>query len=623
MKWNGIPALMALVVLTQSLHAQESDRPPLPLSYRYWQQNKDKPDVLKQLGAALPAVAAEGGAAPAAPLPSASDLLKLGNTIKLNTLKGSNELQSLQLNDILKGLKPSRFAPESAPAQLWSNLAAIPPGGPYNFGNPLLLTDGSVIVHRTATPEWYKLTPSNTGSYVNGTWSKIASMDPGYGPMYFASAVLPDGRVIAEGGEYNLGKQVWTSLGALYDPTSGAGGAWTPIAPPTGWSQIGDGQSAVLANGTFVLADCCDGVPFRAALFNSTSLTWTATGTGKADNYDEEGWTLIPNGQLLTVDSYTTPINGKSCYLNTELYDPGSGSWSAAGNVPSQLADCNAENAQGGSNPSYEMGPQVLMYNSKVIAFGGTGANVAHTALYDTALKTWSAGPDLPSKCGLKSNEPCTLADAAATLLPSGNVLFVASAGLFNAPANFFEYSPKTNQISGVPGTADASKITSYFVNFLILPTGQVLTVENQTSTIQIYSPLGSVQNAWRPAVTASPACVVPSSGYALRGTQLNGLSQGSAYGDDQQAATNYALVRIVNQQTSHVAYARTYGPSTMTVAANAASTTHFTVSKDTETGQSTLYAVANGVASAGTPILVSSTPCPANSGQPGPASSH
>jgi hypothetical protein len=35
------------------------------------------------------------------------------------------------------------------------------------------------------------------------TWSQIASLPSGYIPSFFASAVLPDGRVIVEGGEYN------------------------------------------------------------------------------------------------------------------------------------------------------------------------------------------------------------------------------------------------------------------------------------------------------------------------------------------------------------------------------------------------------------------------------------
>ena len=51
-----------------------------------------------------------------------------------------------------------------------------------------------------------------------------------YGPLYFASAVLPDGRYIIEGGEYNNGNDAWTKLGAIYDPVANT---WTSVTPPS------------------------------------------------------------------------------------------------------------------------------------------------------------------------------------------------------------------------------------------------------------------------------------------------------------------------------------------------------------------------------------------------------
>ena len=102
--------------------------------------------------------------------------------------------------------------------------------------------------------------------------------------------------------------------------------------------------------------------------------------------------------------------------------------------------------------------------------------------------------------------------------------------------------------------------------------------------------------------------CVAPGSSYLLSGTQLNGLSQGAAYGDDVQGATNYPLVRIVNNATGHVFYARTSGHSTMSIASGQAGSTNFQVAAATETGASTLYVVANGIPSAGTPVTVGSS---------------
>ncbi len=74
-----------------------------------------------------------------------------------------------------------------------------------------LLTDGRVLVHDESGNSgtwgnWWTLTPDINGNYATGTWKQVATMPSGYGPLYFGSAVLPDGRYIAEGGEYNNGQ---------------------------------------------------------------------------------------------------------------------------------------------------------------------------------------------------------------------------------------------------------------------------------------------------------------------------------------------------------------------------------------------------------------------------------
>src|SRR5437879_5027226 len=46
----------------------------------------------------------------------------------------------------------------------------------------------------------------------------------------------------------------WTNQGAIYDPVKNG---WTSVAPPTGWKTIGDAQSVILPNGTYMQADCC------------------------------------------------------------------------------------------------------------------------------------------------------------------------------------------------------------------------------------------------------------------------------------------------------------------------------------------------------------------------------
>jgi hypothetical protein len=82
----------------------------------------------------------------------------------------------------------------------WTAVTTAPASG---LCNPLLLTDGTVLVHNCGTRTWYILHPDNAGNYASGSWSTTGLLPSGYGPQYHASAVLGDGRVIIQGGEYN------------------------------------------------------------------------------------------------------------------------------------------------------------------------------------------------------------------------------------------------------------------------------------------------------------------------------------------------------------------------------------------------------------------------------------
>lgn len=457
--------------------------------------------------------------------------------------------------------------------QTWTPLTHQPG---VNVGTTLLLTDGTVMVHQMTsngfgTGGWWKLTPDASGSYVNGTWTQLASLPSGYAPLYFASAVLPDGRVLIEGGEYNGSSQVWTSQGAIYDP---AANVWTPVAPPSGWSNIGDGQGVVLSNGAFMLANSLSS---QNALFNASTLSWSATGSGKADGNDEEGWSLLPNGKVLTVDAVNIP--------NSELYDPTTGSWSSAGSTIVQLP----------AEPSEEIGPAVLRPDGTLFATGGT----SNTAIYNLATGGWSVGPTFPN--GLD------IADGPAAILPSGNVLVDASPGVFQNGTSFFEFNG--SNLLSVPAPANASTHSSFQGRMLVLPTGQILFTDGST-LVQIYTAAGLYRAEWQPAVSSTPGTLfLGSYNNFISGTQFNGLSQGAAYGDDAQMATNYPLVRITNNATGHVRYIKTHDHSTMGVATGGAPvSTQADLSTQLETGISTLQVVANGIPSNGVTVQIAST---------------
>ncbi len=94
-----------------------------------------------------------------------------------------------------------------ANAQTWTPAPTYPAASGGGAGAAWLMTNGVVVVHteQAGAGTWYKLTPNKNGSYAHGTWTQIASPVDSYQPIFFASAVLPDGRLLIEGGEYNLG----------------------------------------------------------------------------------------------------------------------------------------------------------------------------------------------------------------------------------------------------------------------------------------------------------------------------------------------------------------------------------------------------------------------------------
>jgi hypothetical protein len=196
------------------------------------------------------------------------------------------------------------------------------------------------------------------------------------------------------------------------------------------------------------------------------------------------------------------------------------------------------------------------------------------------------------------------IADGPAALLPNGNVLMAASPGVFRPPIHFFEFDG-TN-LFPVADVPRAPSEPSFVGRMLLLPSGQVLWTDG-SANVEVYTPDGTFLDDWRPAIANAPASVRPGDTYSLVGAQLNGLSQGAAYGDDAQSATNYPLIRITNAETGDVFYARTHDHTSMGVATgDLPVSTSFDVPAGIEMGPATLTVVANGIPSFDTPIVVS-----------------
>jgi hypothetical protein len=484
------------------------------------------------------------------------------------------------------------------------------PLGPGGAAAPLLMTDGTVIVQNSgyggADGKMYRLTPDITGSYVNGTWSEIAQMP--YDPIDNSQAVLPDGRVLVEGGEYTGPNPQFllTNQGAIYDPVANT---WTSVTPPAFFKDlypprrkfaphpIGDSQNVILADGTFMLADK---MSHQAALLDAKTMTWRQTGTDtKSDLDDEEGWTLLPNGQVLTVDCYTDYIFGlipsyPANPTNSEIYNPSTQQWSSAGSTLNTLTD----------PVLFEMGPALLRPDGTVFATGSQG----YTSIYNSQTGTWTAGPRTPIS---PQGNRYTMQDAPGALLPDGNVLFAASGGALDPnyggysdpPVAFFEFDGK--KLIAEPTIPNAANDMSGSVSLLLLPNGQVLSVDS-TSDVEIYTPgKRTFISAWAPVITGARHTLMPGQSYKITGIRFNGMSQAVSFGDELQAATNYPLVRITNIATGHVFYARTHDHSSMAVASPATVSTTFDVPATLEAGRSKLEVVANGIPSKPLPVTV------------------
>ena len=469
-----------------------------------------------------------------------------------------------------------------AKGQSWTPVSRAFPGS--GAGAAFLLTDGTVMVHQeqSSGDAWYKLTPDIKGSYANGTWKAVAPI-PFYSPLFFGTAVLPDGRLLVEGGEYNHLNAVWTNMGAIYNPKTNL---WTQVKPPSGWTTIGDAQGVLLSNGTYMQANCCTE---QFAYFQPGALTWTAfNGNGKFDVFDEEGFNLLPNGEVLTVDAYVFQYDASG--MNSELYNPGTKTWTSAGSTVVQLWDshCGVQ-----SLATFELGPAVLRPDGTVFATGANTCGPGHTAIYHTGTKTWSKGPDFPALI--------SIADGPAALEINGKVLMMGSINE-QPPASFFEWNGST--LTATANPPNAINDGSFYGHLLVLPTGQIMLTDYSTD-VELFNSKGSYNAAWAPAITTFPATVTHGLTYAIQGHRFAGMSQGGAYGDDYQPYTNYALVRIKNTSTGHVFYCRTHNPSSYAVQSTALQTTHFDVPKTIELGPSTLVVVTNGIPSSPVQITV------------------
>ena len=389
----------------------------------------------------------------------------------------------------------------------WTTLVNPPPFG--TPGTMLLESDGAVLVHNEpdnnttgGTNDWWKLTPDASGSYADGTWSQIASMPAAYTPLYFASAILPDGRMIVEGGEYIGENAAWSNQGAIYNPVANS---WASVPPPRGWTNMGDAASDVLADGTFMLQQPCNtcltnpDLTVDDALLNAKNLTWRVIpATGKTDPNDEEGWTLEPSGQVLTVDVWAA-IGG------SQLFNPNNDTWTFSG----------AE-APGGNPlnpwPVVEIGPQAEVPGGNMFVVGaGTSAHEPPTPCTDDqagrhrALHVQDRHVDRRAR-DPAHRQPGVRKHRRAGVGPAGWERTVRRERVPVQHADsLLRLRPQLERADPDPGRAERAERpndTSYQTRMLALPNGQIL-YNDGSDQMEVHTAGGSPNPAWAPSITS------------------------------------------------------------------------------------------------------------------------
>jgi len=476
----------------------------------------------------------------------------------------------------------------------WTKIATNAPVP--NMGVMLQLTDGTVICHDTngggtgLGTGWNKLTPDIHGSYVNGTWSTIAPMN--YDRLFFASQVLPSGKVFVAGGEYGPGGK----HGEVYDPVANT---WTLTGdPPTGYN-IYDGNSEILPSGSVLLGpqitpsntgyDCEFFTPSTNLLTNAPTALY---------NHDEAAWLKLPDSSILFVGILSTSSNRYIPSLNT---------WVNDGTVPVNLYD-----AFGG-----EAGAAFMLPNGKAIFFGATGQNAYYTPSGNTSPGTWTVAPSFPTIGGIQLGTT----DASAAMMSNGKILcalsFIGTSANdeFRSPTYFYEFDYTTNTFTQVTsnfpglGVDSLPGVSCYQTCMLDLPDGTVLLGINQagplSSVYYVYNPVGGPLAAGKPIIHSISQANCPI--YNIYGTGFNGITEGAAFGDDWQMSTNYPLVRLTSG--TNVYYAKTFNWNRIGAVQtdSLADTVQFTLPAGLPNGTYSLVLEANGNPSN---ALIITTPC-------------
>ncbi len=210
-----------------------------------------------------------------------------------------------------------------AATETWTPTASLPAGRYY--ATATTLQDGRVLlaggfVGSNATAEALVWDPAT------GSWSATGSLsEPRSGHR---ATLLPNGRVLVTGGSDRTRASKTTA--ELYDPASGT---WSATAN-TMSAPREEHAAALLPDGRVLVAGGHNGSPSTtftssADLYDPATNSFTPTAS-MISMRSQAGFATLPDGDVLV----TGGVNRVGFLLGIERWDFGSGSWSAAGEMP-------------------------------------------------------------------------------------------------------------------------------------------------------------------------------------------------------------------------------------------------------------------------------------------------
>ena len=443
----------------------------------------------------------------------------------------------------------------------------------------ILLSDGSVMGQDSSNGEtnWWRLKPDPLGNYLTGSWHQLASMN--YARNAYGKTLLRDGRLFVVGDENDHNG----TTAEIYNPVTDH---WTVL--PSAGVGFADSPCVLLWDGTVLIAPVSWNPypPNVSVIYNPKTNGWSFP-TSSWAYQNEVSWVKLADDSILTIDVNATTSER---FLPLSLY------WASDSTVPAPMFSHG------------ETGPSFLLPDGRAFFLGGTG----HTALYSlspygpTDPGNWAPGPDIPAGR--------VTADAPGAMMVNGKILCAVAAtavdGGSPAPTWFYEYD-YADHTTGTNGTfkqtnspTNSTVGSSYDAGsagfaFLDLPDGTVLCCIHGANQLYIYQPDASPLASGKPSIHYVTWNTDGS--LHLSGTLFNGISQGAAFGDEGQDASNYPIVKFTDTATGLVHFGRSYDwSSTGVQTGNQIVTTEVAVPAAVYDSQGTylLQVIANGIAS-------------------------